>query len=160
MHERSRQSFYLRFLCLKRAVCSGVWEFAADFRFAIPEVRGKTEIWRPDPGFTLQRPAVLFAKIGLWSGVAYFSPHFRNMGILAAIQVPYNAMQQGATLKIYFARSRFSLSSSRSTRELDALSSGMANVLGTIPTSDTVKSSFLTILLTIMVSKMVRIWVE
>lgn len=121
---------------------------------------GKTEIWRPDPGFTLQRPAVLFAKIGLWSGAAYFSPHFRNMGILAAIQVPYNAMQQGATLKIYFARSRFSLSSSRSTRELDALSSGMANVLGTIPTSDTVKSSFLTILLTIMVSKMVRIWVE
>ena len=82
------------------------------------------------------------------------------MGILAAIQVPYNAMQQGATLKIYFARSRFTLSSSRSTRELDALSSGMANVLGTIPTSDTVKSSFLTILLTIMVSKMVRIWVE
>lgn len=82
------------------------------------------------------------------------------MGILAAIQVPYNAMQQGARLKIYFARSRFSLSSSRSTRELDALSSGMANVLGTIPTSDTVKSSFLTILLTIMVSKMVRIWVE
>ena len=52
------------------------------------------------------------------------------------------------------------MSSSRSTRELDALSSGMANVLGTIPTSDTVKSSFLTILLTIMVSKMVRIWVE
>lgn len=41
MHERSRQSLYLRFLCLKRAVCSGVWEFAADFRFAIPEVRGK-----------------------------------------------------------------------------------------------------------------------
>ena len=97
-------------------------------------------------------------RVVVWG--CLFFPHFRNMGILAAIQVPYNAMQQGATLKIYFARSRFSLSLSRSTRELDALSSGMANVLGTIPTSDTVKSSFLTILLTIMVSKMVRIWVE
>ena len=50
--------------------------------------------------------------------------------------------------------------SSRSARELDALSSGMANILGAIPTSDAVKSSFLTILLTTMVRKMVRIWVE
>lgn len=44
MHERSRQSLYLRFLCLKRAVCSGVWEFAADFRFAIPEVRENRDL--------------------------------------------------------------------------------------------------------------------
>lgn len=44
MHERSRQSLYLRFLCLKRAVCSEVWEFAADFRFAIPEVRGNRDL--------------------------------------------------------------------------------------------------------------------
>lgn len=51
------------------------------------------------------------------------------------------------------------MSSSRSARELDALLSGMANILGTIPTSDAVKSSFLTILLTTMVRKMVRIWV-
>lgn len=52
------------------------------------------------------------------------------------------------------------MSSSRSARELYALSSGMANILGTIPTTDAVKSSFLTILLTTMVRKMVRIWTE
>lgn len=60
------------------AVCSGVPEFAAYFRAAFPEVRGKTEITRPDPAFTLPRPAVLLAKIGLCSEVFDFSPHFRN----------------------------------------------------------------------------------
>lgn len=79
-----RQSLYLRFLCFTRAVCSGVWLFAACFRFVIPEVQGKIEIRRADPGFMLLRPAVLLTKIGLCSGIAYFSPHFRNMGILAA----------------------------------------------------------------------------
>lgn len=43
-----------------------------------PEVRGKTEIWRPDPGHTLPRPAVLLAKIELYSEVLDFSQHFRN----------------------------------------------------------------------------------
>ena len=57
------QRLYLRFLCAKRAVCSGVPEFAAYFRQAIPEVRGNTEIGRPDPGFALTRPAVLLQKI-------------------------------------------------------------------------------------------------
>lgn len=85
----NRQSLYPRFLCLKRAVCSGVWEFAACFRFAIPEVRGKTVIWRADPGFTLTRPAVLFTKIELCSGIANFSPHFRKIGSLAAICGPF-----------------------------------------------------------------------
>lgn len=121
---------------------------------------GKNRDLATRPWFYASATCSFVRKNRVVVGGCLFSPHFRNMGILAAIQVPYNATQQGATLKIYFARSRFSLSSSRSTRELDALSSGMANVLGTTPTSDTVKSSFLTILLTIMVSKMVRIWVE
>ena len=46
-HTGMPQRLYLRFLCAKRAVCSGVPEFAAYFRRAIPEVRGKTEIDRP-----------------------------------------------------------------------------------------------------------------
>lgn len=36
-------------------------------------MRDKTEIGRPDPGFTLPRPAVLLAKIGLRSEVSDFS---------------------------------------------------------------------------------------
>ena len=39
---------------------------------------GKSENRRPDPGFTLPRPAVLFQKIGLCSEVSDFSPHFRK----------------------------------------------------------------------------------
>ena len=62
-HTGMPQRLYLRFLCAKRAVCSGTPEFAAYFRAAIPEVRGKTEIGRADPGFTLTRPAVLLQKI-------------------------------------------------------------------------------------------------
>lgn len=62
-HTGIPQRLYLRFLCTKRAVCSLVPEFAAYFCAAIPEVRGKTEIDRPDPGFTLPRPAVLLQKI-------------------------------------------------------------------------------------------------
>lgn len=68
------QRLYLRFLCAKRAVCSWVPEFAAYFRQAIPEVRGKTEIGRPDPSFRLPRPAVLLPKIGLCSEVSNFFP--------------------------------------------------------------------------------------
>ena len=77
-HTGIPQRLYLRFLYTKRAVCSWVPEFAAYFRAAIPEVRGKTEIGRPDPGFTLPRPAVLLPKIGLCSEVSDFSPHFRK----------------------------------------------------------------------------------
>lgn len=77
-HTGMPQHLYLRFLCAKRAVCSWVPEFAAYFRAAIPEVRGKTEISRPDPGFALPRPAVLLPKIELCSEVSDFSPHFRN----------------------------------------------------------------------------------
>lgn len=62
-HTGMPQRLYLRFLYAKRAVCSSVPEFAAYFRQAIPEVRGKTEIGRPDPGFALTRPAVLLQKI-------------------------------------------------------------------------------------------------
>ena len=72
-HAGMPQHLYLRFLCAKRAACSWVPEFAAYFRRAIPEVRGKTEIDRPDPGFTLPRPAVLFPKIRLCSEVSDFS---------------------------------------------------------------------------------------
>lgn len=72
------QRLYLWFLYTKRAVCSEIPEFAAYFRSAIPEVRGKTEIGRSDPGFALPRPAVLLPKIGLCSKVSDFSPHFRN----------------------------------------------------------------------------------
>lgn len=43
-HTGMPQRFYLRFLCAKRTVCSWVPEFAAYFRRAVPEVRGKTEI--------------------------------------------------------------------------------------------------------------------
>ena len=77
-HTGTLQRLYLRFLCAKRAVCSRVPEFAAYFRAAIPEVRGKTEIGRPDPGFALPRPAVLLPKIGPCSEVSDFSPHFRK----------------------------------------------------------------------------------
>ncbi len=70
---------YLRFLCAKRAVCSWVPEFAAYFQRAVPEVRGKIKIGRPDPGFTLTRPAVLLPKIRLRSAISDFSPHFRKM---------------------------------------------------------------------------------
>lgn len=62
-HTGTPQRLYLRFLCAKRAVCSWVPEFAAYFRQAVPEVRGKIKIGRPDPGFTLTRPAVLLQKI-------------------------------------------------------------------------------------------------
>lgn len=72
------QLLYLRFLYVKRTVCSWVPEFAADFRRAVPEVRGKIKIGRPDPGFAFPRPAVLLPKIGLCSEVSDFSPHFRN----------------------------------------------------------------------------------
>lgn len=78
-HTGMPQRLYLRFLCAKRAVCSWVPEFAAYFRRAVPEVLGKTEIDRPDPGFALPRPAVLLVKIGLCSEVFDFSPHFRKM---------------------------------------------------------------------------------
>lgn len=78
-HTGTPQRLYLRFLYAKRAVCSWVPEFAAYFRAAIPEVRSKTEIGRPDPGFALTRPAVLLPKIGLRSEVSDFSPHFRKM---------------------------------------------------------------------------------
>ena len=39
---------------------------------------GKTEICRPDPGFALQRPAVLLIKIELRSEIFVFTPHFRK----------------------------------------------------------------------------------
>ena len=77
-HTGIPQRLYLRFLCTKRAVCSGAPEFAAYFRAAIPEVRGKTETGQPDPGFTLPRPAVLLPKIWLCSEVSDFFPHFRK----------------------------------------------------------------------------------
>lgn len=41
-HTGMPQCLYLRFLYTKRPVCSGVPEFAAYFRAAIPEVRGKS----------------------------------------------------------------------------------------------------------------------
>ena len=62
-HAEMPQRLYLRFLYAKRTACSRVPEYAAYFCAAIPEVRGKTEIDRPDPGFTLPRPAVLLQKI-------------------------------------------------------------------------------------------------
>lgn len=86
-HTGMPQRLYLRFLCAKRAACSWVPEFAAYFRRAVPEVRGKTEIDRPDPGFTLPRPAVLLPKIGLCSAVSDFSPHFRNYSLKPRVQV-------------------------------------------------------------------------
>lgn len=66
------QHLYLRFLYAKRAVCSWFPEFAAYFRRAVPEVLGKTEIDRPDPDFTLSRPAVLLPNIGLCSAISDF----------------------------------------------------------------------------------------
>lgn len=66
------QYLYLRFLCAKRAVCSWVPEFAAYFRRAVPEVRGKIKNGRPNPGFALPRPAVLLPKIGLRSAISDF----------------------------------------------------------------------------------------
>ena len=77
-HTGMLQRLYLRFLCAKRAVCSWVPEFAAYFRRAVPEVRGKIKIGRPDPGFAFPRPAVLLSKIRLCSEVSDFSPHFRR----------------------------------------------------------------------------------
>ena len=84
-HAGARQRLYLRFLCMNRAVWSGVPEFAAYFRFEIPEVRGKPEFYRPDPGFTLPRPAVLLSEFGLCSDGSAFSPHFRKSGVSVSI---------------------------------------------------------------------------
>lgn len=77
-HSGMPQHVYLRFLYVKRAVCSWAQEFAAYFRRAIPEVRGKIKIDRPNPSFALPRPAVLLPKIWLCSEVSDFSPHFRR----------------------------------------------------------------------------------
>ena len=74
-HAGAHQRFYLRLLCAKRAVWSGVPEFAAYFRFEYSEMRGKTEICRPDPGFMLPRPAVLYVKIWLRSAGSDPPPH-------------------------------------------------------------------------------------
>lgn len=74
------QLLYLRFLCTKRAVYSWFPKFAAYFRAAIPEVRGKTEISRPDPGFALPRPAVLLPKIGFCLEVSDFPRTFGKHG--------------------------------------------------------------------------------
>ena len=63
---------------MNKALCSEVPEFAAYFRQAFFGSAGKSKIGRPGPGFTLPRPAVLLAKIGLCSEVFDFSPHFRN----------------------------------------------------------------------------------
>ena len=57
---------------------SGISEFAAYFRQLIPEVRGKSKIRRPDPGFKHPRTAVLLPKTRLRSEVYDFSPHFRE----------------------------------------------------------------------------------
>ena len=40
-HTGMLQRLYLRFLCVKKAVCLGIPDFAAYFRVVIPEVRGK-----------------------------------------------------------------------------------------------------------------------
>lgn len=72
------QHLYLRFLLAKSAVCSRVTEFAAYFWQAIPEVRGKYEIYRPDTSFRNPRPAVLLSKIRLCLEVFDFSRHFRK----------------------------------------------------------------------------------
>ena len=77
-HTGILQRLYLRFLYAKRAVCLGIPDFAAYFRRAVPEVLGKTEIDRPDPGFALPRPAVLLPEIRLCSAISDFSPHFRK----------------------------------------------------------------------------------
>ena len=80
-HTGMPQHFYLRFLYTKRPVCSGVQEFAAYFRTAIPEVRDKTEIDRPDTGFTLPRPAVLLANNALCSAGSDFPRTSEKHGI-------------------------------------------------------------------------------
>ena len=79
-HVEWRQRFYLLLLYKNKAVCLGVSEFAAYFRQALSEVRGKTEIVRPDPSFRLPRPAVLLAKIGLCSEVFDFPRTFEIRG--------------------------------------------------------------------------------
>ena len=66
------------FSARKERHARGFWNLphTSDRRF---RKRGeKTEICRPDPGFTLPRPAVLLAKIELCSEVFDFSPHFRK----------------------------------------------------------------------------------
>lgn len=77
-HTGMPRRLYLRFLCAKRAACSWVPEFAAYFRRAVPEVRGKNRDRPTSLGLTLPRPAVLLPKIELCSEVSDFSPHFRN----------------------------------------------------------------------------------
>ena len=84
------------FFARKERCARGVPEFAAYFRFGIPEVRGKAEICRPDPGFTPPRPAVLLPKIGLCSEVIDFSPHFRKLGILSAIRSAFERQAKRA----------------------------------------------------------------
>lgn len=86
-HTGKRQRFYLRFLDVKMAAWSGVLKFAAYFRYAIPELRDRTEICRPDPSFALTRPAILLQKFGLCSAGLHF-PHTSGNRINMARYVP------------------------------------------------------------------------
>ena len=84
-HTGIPQRPYLRFLCAKRAVCSGVPEFAAHFRQTIPEVREK-------PKSTNQTPVLHFRDLRFcWhkSGCARSFPNFpRTSGKRGNIERP------------------------------------------------------------------------
>ena len=68
-HAGARQRLYLRFLCMKRAVWSGVPEFAAYFRFENSEMREK-------PKSVVQTLVLCFATCGfvirIWFVLGWF----------------------------------------------------------------------------------------
>ena len=73
-HAEMPQRLYLRFICAKRRCARGFRNLPHTSVQRFRKRGEKTEICRPDPGFTLPRPAVLLPKIGLRSEVSDFSP--------------------------------------------------------------------------------------
>lgn len=63
-HTGIPQRLYLRFLCVKRAVCSWVPEFAAYFGRAVPEVRGKSRSADQNPVLCFRDLRFCFRKSG------------------------------------------------------------------------------------------------
>ena len=96
-----------------------------------PEVRGKSEVCRPDPGFDLQRPAVLFPKKALCSAVFDFPRTSGKLGpasrALATMAASATTSSSRGNLKGPLPKTRqrpFFVSASRRIHS-DCISEGM-----------------------------------
>lgn len=78
-HAGAHQRFYLRLLCAKRAVWSGVPEFAAYFCYAIPKVRGNRDL-PPRPQFRASAICCFVAKNQFVLGGFKFLPALPKIG--------------------------------------------------------------------------------